>query len=74
MRTIQFKISDLNSYIMETIILKKLRSMDNFFDFALNRSTQEVSIAPRSFQRMTDCHVDRDVSWDMGHPLINPKH
>ena len=31
-------------------------------------------IAPRSFQRMTDCHVDRDVSWDMGHPLINPKH
>ena len=34
MRTIQFKISDLNSYIMETIILQKLRSMDNFFDFS----------------------------------------
>ncbi len=74
MRTITFKISDLDSYIMETIILKKLRSMDNFFEFALNRDTQEVSIASRSFQRMTDCHVDRDVSWDMGHPLINPKH
>jgi hypothetical protein len=74
MRTITFKISDLDSYIMETIILKKLRSMDNFFEFALNRDTQEVSIDSRSFQRMTDCHVDRDVSWDMGHPLINPKH
>lgn len=74
MRTIKFKISDLNSHIMETIILKKLRTMDNFFDLALNRDTQEVSIAQRSFQRMTDCHVDREVSWDMGHPLINPKH
>ena len=73
MRTIKFKISVFNSTFMETTILKKLESLDDFFDMKLSRDTQELSLSPRQHQRLTANHIDREIAFDIEHPLTYPK-
>lgn len=73
MKTIKFNIASFNSSFMETTILKKLRTMDAFFDMKLNRDTQEVSLSRRQHEPLTANYVDRDISFDAHHPLSYPK-
>ena len=70
MKTIKFKISHLNNSFMERMLLVKLGALDDIYDIALNRKTQELSIAPKNFRPMTDDYIDRACTWRIGDPAM----
>ena len=70
MKTISFKIAELNNSFMERMLLTKLGSLDDILDITLSRKTQELSIASKNFRSANADYIDRECSWEIGQPSM----